>query len=405
MQFNNIMINRNNIYQQMKEKNMNIEKTLLKKLVTTITIFSFAVLFFWKNEMVLSLLSTVLSLITPFLLAGVIAFIINIPLVTIENKLFNKSKIKNDKILKYSRAISLILTLILVVLICIVVLFVIVPQLSDTILSIGVMIENFIPVLEQELTLIFKGNPEIIEMINSFNFDEIWNVIVQFLQVGVVNVFDTTLLVASSVISTITTLFISFVLAIYVLLQKEQLNYQFKKVLYAFVSKETAKKTIRILILARKTFASFITGQCLESVILGFLFVVILPIFKIPFSLLIGVIIAVTAIVPIVGSFLGASVGTILIFIEDPMKAVYFLIIFLVLQQIEGNLIYPRVVGNSIGLPAMWVLVAVSVGGSLLGVIGILLFIPLTSVAYALFKEIVNSRLKIKQIDEEELLG
>ena len=141
-----------------------------------------------------------------------------------------------------------------------------------------------------------------------------------------------------------------------------------------------------------KNFSSFISGQCLEAVILGCMFIVVMPVCGLPYAVLIGVLVAFTALIPIVGAFIGCAVGVFLILIEDPVKAFWFLILFLVIQQIEGNLIYPHVVGNSVGLPSIWVLVAVSVGGSMMGILGMLLFIPLAATIYALVREDVNRR-------------
>ena len=142
--------------------------------------------------------------------------------------------------------------------------------------------------------------------------------------------------------------------------------------------------------------SSFITGQCVEAVILGAVFFVSMTILRIPYALLVGCLIAVTALIPIVGAFIGCIVGAFLLLMVSPMQALFFVVLFLILQQVEGNLIYPHVVGSSVGLPSIWVLVAVSVGGSLMGIAGMLVFIPLTSVLYALFREFVYQRLQAK---------
>ena len=149
--------------------------------------------------------------------------------------------------------------------------------------------------------------------------------------------------------------------------------------------------------LTYSTFSSFLTGQCLEAVILGSMFVLAMTIFRLPYALLVGIFIAFTALIPIFGAFLGCAEGAFLIFMVDPMKALMFIVLFLVLQQIEGNLIYPHVVGGSVGLPSIWVLVAVTLGGSMMGVLGMLIFIPLTSVLYALLRETVHRTLRVKQ--------
>ena len=191
--------------------------------------------------------------------------------------------------------------------------------------------------------------------------------------------------------------------AIYILLQKEKLGLQAKKVLFAFVRRGRGEAALEVLSLTYNTFSSFLTGQCVEAVILGSMFVVTMTVLRLPYALLIGILIAFTALIPIFGAFVGCAVGVFMIFIEDPFKAMIFVVLFLVLQQVEGNLIYPHVVGNSVGLPSIWVLAAVSVGGSLMGVVGMLIFIPIVSVAYALFREVVYLKLKQRKITPEEV--
>ena len=179
----------------------------------------------------------------------------------------------------------------------------------------------------------------------------------------------------------------------YILLQKEILGRQAKKLMSAFLPKRVSASALEILSLAEHTFSNFLAGQCVEAVILGTMFFVTLVILRLPYALLIGVLIAFTALIPIFGAFIGLGVGAFLMLMVDPMDALFFTIIFFVLQQIEGNLIYPHVVGNSVGLPSIWVLVAVTVGGNMMGVVGMLIFIPLCSVFYALLRGIVNGRL------------
>ena len=171
---------------------------------------------------------------------------------------------------------------------------------------------------------------------------------------------------------------------------------QVKKVIFAFCSEERAEKLFGICAMISRSFTRFFTGQCLEALILGGLFLLTLTIFRMPYALLISVVIACTALIPIFGAFAGCIFGVFLIFIVNPQQAVVFLIIFFVLQQIEGNLIYPHVVGNSVGLPSIWVLLAVIAGGKLMGIVGMFLFIPLASVCYTLFRQLVYDRLKEK---------
>ena len=174
----------------------------------------------------------------------------------------------------------------------------------------------------------------------------------------------------------------------------------------AFLPQQKADALLKVCTLTYRTFANFLTGQCLEAVILGCMFVITLSILRMPYALLIGVLIAFTALIPIFGAFIGCAVGGFLIFMVSPKQAILFIIVFLVLQQIEGNLIYPHVVGESVGLPSIWVLAAVTIGGNLMGIVGMLVFIPLLSVFYTIFREYVYLRLKkqhIKRVTTTEI--
>ena len=231
-----------------------------------------------------------------------------------------------------------------------------------------------------------------------FNWNKILENMVSFFTNGAGNVMDSTFAVARSIVSAVTTLAIGFIFACYILLQKERLHVQVKKIGYAFIPRDWMEIMLAISSMAYKTFSHFLTGQCVEAVILGTMFFVTMTLFKMPYALLVGVLIAFTALIPIFGAFIGCAVGTILIFMVNPVQALGFIVMFFVLQQIEGNLIYPHVVGNSVGLPSIWVLVAVSIGGSLMGIVGMLIFIPLVSVVYSLIRGIVNRRLERRNI-------
>ena len=285
------------------------------------------------------------------------------------------------------------------------VMFVLIPQLGDTFSNLGSSIQAFIPKVQEWAEKLFHDNKEIMTWVNSLKFD--WNKImdagIDFFKNGAGSVLDSTITAAKSIVSGITTFFIAFVFAVYILLQKEKLGIQAKKVLFAFVRKGRAEAAMEVLSLTYNTFSSFLTGQCLEAIILGSMFVVTMTLFKLPYALLVGIVIAFTALIPIFGAFIGCAVGAFLIFMVDPFKALIFVILFLILQQIEGNLIYPHVVGNSVGLPSIWVLAAVSIGGSLMGIVGMLIFIPIISVVYALFREIVYLKLRQKEINPKEL--
>ena len=209
--------------------------------------------------------------------------------------------------------------------------------------------------------------------------------------------------VASTIIGTFTNFVIGLVFAIYLLLQKEKLGGQFKRVLYSFVPESKADYFLEICQLSSNTFSNFISGQCLEACILGLMFFVSMSLLHMPYAMIISMLIGVTALIPIFGAFIGCGVGVFLILIVSPIQALWFLVLFLVMQQIEGNLVYPHVVGNSVGLPSIWVLMAVTLGASTMGVLGMIINIPLFSIVYALLRQTVRRRLHEKGIDRSKL--
>ena len=219
---------------------------------------------------------------------------------------------------------------------------------------------------------------------------------VDFVRSGATSILSSAFSTVMSVFSGVADTFVAFVFACYLLLQKEKLALQCRKAIYALLHRKWADRIVEVASLSRRIFSSFITGQCTEAVILGTMFFIAMSILNMPYALLVGCTIAVTALIPIVGAFIGCGLGAFLLLMVSPMQALIFVAMFLVLQQVEGNLIYPHVVGSSVGLPSIWVLAAVSIGGSLMGVAGMLIFIPLTSVVYTLFRQFVYQRLREK---------
>ena len=324
----------------------------------------------------------------------------------IENKLFKPTDTKKDK-KGGARIISLIITILLVVGIILLVVFVVFPKLGSTFISLGKSIQEFLINIQIWLEDLFENNKEILKSIENIKIDwhKIFDSVISFFKIGAGSVLGSTVMVAKSIVSGLTTFAIAFVFAIYILLQKEKLTVQFKKVLYAYLKTDFADKVLSVCSLTYKTFSNFLTGQCVEAVILGTMFVIAMSIFRMPYALLVGILISFTALIPIFGAFIGLFVGAFLILVESPVQALFFVILFLVLQQLEGNLIYPKVVGNSVGLPSIWVLAAVSIGGSLMGIVGMLIFIPIVSVIYALFRGHVYDRLDRKGIYMDEESG
>lgn len=386
---------------------MELNRDTIRKIRGLIVFTALVIVCLWKYEMVFDILGFVFGILFPFILGGAIAFVLNVPMSFIERHLFPEERREKSKgMKKLARPVSMLIVLFAVIAVVGLVMFVVLPQLASTFAGLGKSIQAFIPQVQEWADQLFHNNDEIMNWVNSLEFDwnKIMNAVIDFFRNGAGSVLNSTLTAARSIVSGLARFFISFVFAVYILLQKEKLSVQAKKVLFAFARKGRAEATLEVLALTYSTFSSFLTGQCVEAVILGSMFVVTMTILKLPYALLVGILIAFTALIPIFGAFIGCVVGAFLIFMVDPVKALIFIVMFLVLQQIEGNLIYPHVVGSSVGLPSIWVLAAVTIGGNLLGIVGMLIFIPLVSVVYALFREIVYLKLKQRKISPEEIV-
>ena len=381
---------------------MDLSKLSMKKIRELIIFTVLLVVALWKFEVVIDVLKTIWGIIFPFVLGGAIAFVINVPMSFLEKKIFGKTKDGNKVGKKLARPISLLLTIILAVGVIALVMFGVIPQLTRTMGSLMISIANFVPQMQNWIRDFSHNNQEIMKLVNQvqFNQDQAIKWGISILGSGAGNMMNTTMSAVGSIVSGFATFFIAFSFACYILFQKEKLHVQIRKVFFAFISKQKAEAFLKICSLTYQTFANFLTGQCVEAVILGSMFVVTLSILKMPYALLIGTLIAFTALIPIFGAFIGCAVGCFLIFMVSPKQAILFIIVFLILQQIEGNLIYPHVVGGSVGLPSIWVLAAVTIGGNLMGIVGMLIFIPLVSVLYTIFREFVYLRLKDKNIKQ-----
>ena len=364
----------------------------IKKLMVLAAVLILAIIY---SERVLQGLAFLIGIARPFLYGCVIAFVLNIPLRAYEEKLFRSWHGKAAE--KAKRPVCLILALVSVVLIVAIVIGTVLPQVTITVAEVGKKIPAFTERVITELDNLSKNYPELAEQVGKLeqieiNWDSVLDSVIGFLKNGMADMLSSTFSVASGIISGIVNSVVAFIFALYILLQKEKLGNQGRRVIAAYLPEKAAAKVLEICSLLYKNFSNFITGQCLEAVILGTMFVIAMSIFRMPYAFMVGVLIAFTALIPIVGAFIGCGVGAFLILIDNPVQALWFVILFLVLQQIEGNLIYPKVVGNSVGLPSIWVLMAVSLGGSLFGVAGMLIFIPLMSTGYTLLRESVNSR-------------
>lgn len=336
------------------------------------------------------------KLLAPFAVGGMIAFVMNIPMTKIEGLLVGK---KTPKKRKWARGVAIAITLILFLGIISFTLFLLVPELVNNLKCLAERIPGFLDGIQSWLMQIADNNPnwkaQIIDIANNLtSSNSVQNIVTNSLN----SLVDSSKGFIASVTSGITTAVLAIVFAIYLLGQKEYLIHGSKKLVYAFISKKYADKTIEIASLANKTFGGFVSGQCLEAIILSTIFFIVLFVGGFPYALLISVITFVLAFVPMFGATFSAIIGAVLIFPISPIRAIIFLLLSFVIQQIENNLIYPKVVGKSVGLAGIWTLVAIIIFGSLFGIIGMIIGLPIASIAYALLGETVNKKLEEKRL-------
>lgn len=358
----------------------------------------------WRLNYIIEFLFWGLKILRPFIIGSCIAFVICIPMKQIEKWITRKGKVKNRLIKKTSRTLSILLSFIFVFGLISFVLLIIIPEVGNTLVKLGDSIPGFITNVKEWVIDTIHKYPKIENYLNDYNidWDKMSNGLLNFttnVSNGLINSASS---IISGVISAVTNFFIGIVFAVYILANKEKLACQGKKIIFSYLPAKRGERLLRILQLIGKTFAQYVSGQCTEACILGMIFFVVLSILGFPYASLIGVLVAFMALIPILGTYIGGTISTFLIFMVSPIKAFWFIIVFIITQQLEGNLIYPHVVGNSVGLSPMWVLFAVIVGGSVMGIGGMIICIPLFSVFYTLLRENVSIRLTVRQIPKEK---
>ena len=340
-------------------------------------------------EWIFEILGFLGHILTPFVIGMVVALLLNVLVNILEEKALKKLN-------KYKRVISVVLSILIVVLFIAFLMLILIPQLKNA----GTIFAQNIPKYQEPIYSIgetFGLSENELEILNLEN-NRFKEEISALLSRNSDKILDFSMGFASSVISVLCNTFIGIVFAIYLLIGKETLLDQMKRLFSCLMPKTAYDKLVEVAKLSNVTFSNFIKVQCLEAVILGSLCFVGKLLFRLPYAATISVLVGVTALIPVFGAFIGCVIGAFLIFMINPIKAVTFIIFFLVLQQIEGNFIYPRVVGGKIGLPSIWVLVAVTIGGSVGGVLGMLLGVPFVSVVYSLIKVFVNKRSPKKEV-------
>lgn len=379
-------------------------KKTLKKLFL---IVAAGIVLYWllhEEERVKAVFDVVGSIFNPFVLGAALAFVLNVPMRAFEKWM------KGIKHEKFRRILAIVLTIIAFLIVIGAVGVLLILALIDAYNALEAKLSDyeFLNRFFAQLQPILSLELDTID-IRNLDFKGILALIEQVLQ----SVGSSLTVILSGAFSTvgkigtgIVNLIVSLVFSIYCLFEKETLARQGRKLLYAFTPEKFADETVRILRLSNSTFSNFLSGQCIEVCILGAMFAITMAILKMPFVALISILIAITAFIPIVGAFAGCIVGAVLILMknpDNPMQAVLFVIVFLVIQQIEGNLIYPHVVGNSVGLSGMWVLVAITIGGKLFGIVGMFMMIPVTSVLYTILQERTHKSLANRAVDPEKL--
>ena len=383
---------------------MSFDKKALRNIFI---IVSAGIVLYWilhETERFNTFVDVIGGILSPFITGSVFAFIINVPMRSIEGKLtfISKANLK--------RLTALIITFILVLLVLGLVFWLLIPQIVETFNSLLPKLQSFFLGLGNKISTLLSQNPKLMNWIventdiESFDWSGVAQNIISMAGNSVSGILSSAFSAIGSVTGAVIELFIALVFAVYCLFQKELLARQGRKLIYAFLPEKACDKIVEVLRLSNSTFSNFLSGQCVEVCILGCMFAISMAIFRMPYIPLVSVLVAVTAFIPIVGAWIGCVFGAFFMLVSNPMQAVWFVVLFLVIQQIENNMIYPRVVGTSIGLNGMWVLVAVAVGGELMGVLGMMLMIPITSVLYTLLRELTKSRINSRKIDPEKLI-
>ncbi len=382
---------------------MELDKKNLKRLLAVVCA---GIILYWllnEPQLASGVWSFAIRTLSPFIVGAVIAFILNVPMRFFERHL------KFIQKTGFRRSVALLLTLVCAALVITAVFSLLIPQLAKTIASLYPAISAFLKEVEAWVNRTLAENPQLMQWIqeNTELSKLDWAGLVQQGLTLVGNslsaILTTALTAIGGLVGVLMDAFIAVVFAVYALFQKEVLARQGRKLAYAFLKESHADYVVRVLRLSNATFSNFLSGQCIEVCILGGLFAVAMAIFRMPYIPLISVLVAVTAFIPVVGAWAGCIIGAFLILISDPVQAFWFVIMFLVIQQIEGNMIYPKVVGTSIGLSGMWVLFAIGIGGELMGVLGMFLMIPVVSVLYTLLREWTHNRLDKRDVAEDKL--
>ena len=366
---------------------------------TTISMYSFiviscSIIFFnilSQMNVFTGKLQELVTILQPFIVGGVIAYLLNFILEFYERKVLNNDKLKN---IKSKRALSIIMTYITAGFICYLFAQFVVPQLVDSIVGLA----NNIPQYVTNLTLWIEDMSTKLNINQEYTdlFRTKWNEIVAFIVELGSNLIPLLTGLITSTLSGIWNIILGLIISIYLLIDKEKFYGLFRKSIYAGFNEKNAKYILKLARRSNNTFGNFLGGKILDSAIIGVLTFAILTVFKMPYTLLISVIIGITNIIPFFGPFFGAIPSAIIILFVSPIKALWFLVIILVIQQLDGNVIGPKILGDSIGISAFWILFSLLIAGKVLGLVGMIIGVPLFAIIYSVIKEVVESKLEKK---------
>ncbi|WP_297391782.1 AI-2E family transporter [uncultured Peptoniphilus sp.] len=362
----------------------------------------FVAYLFLNSKSIFKGFGVLLGILGPFILGGVIAFIMKIPLNFLERKVFDK--IKNEKFQKHKRTISIAISFIFIILVFFLITAIILPQLINSFDGLRKSLPSFLQMAidkTREVPYLNNYSDKLQREYNNLSWNEIFNRIKGFVTSSdnSSQILNGALSTASNILGGLVSFMLALITSIYILADKERLGYQATRICYSFFNNKVANKIIHVAHLLHENFFGFIRGQLTVSTVIGIATFVASFVLRIPNAATLGVIVGVTDLIPIIGPFLGGAMCFIMIVIEDSTKALMFLVLIVILQQLESNLVYPKIVGDKVGLPSLWTLVAITVGGSLFGVVGMWAFIPLASTLYEIMREYTKYKIDEKNLD------
>lgn len=371
-----------------------MKRDIKKNIILIITYIALIIFVLVNFEKILSILGYIINIFSPFIFGVIIAFVLNVLVNFIERKLFGK--VKKKTWLKLKRPFSIAISVVLVIFIIVFIMNLLIPQLKN---SVSLFTDSLPTYKEDIINIMNKFNLEENTVKKASDYlDNFGKIITDYIKGNSKDVITVTTEVATSLITIISKAVIAIVFAIYIIAQKETLKRQFNKLMSAYLKPKVVNRINKYASMANTTFSNFVTGQCLEAVIFGSLCFLGMLILRLPYAPTIAVLLGFTALIPVFGAFIGTFLGAFLILMISPIKAIIFVVFILVLQQIEGNLIYPKVVGKSVGLPGIWVLLSVTIGASVGGILGMLIATPLCSLIYILLRQAVNDRINSNKI-------